>query len=267
MKRPLKAYKNLEFLNSPAGRLIRIICELTEPKDRLRKYRIRNTIVFFGSARACMSPDFESNDRNDKVRGVKTDVIDTVPQGTNILSQYYDDAVKLSEKLTKWSSEIKNARDHFFICSGGGPGIMEAANRGAAKAGGRSIGLNISLPFEQNVNSYQTKELAFEFHYFFVRKFWFFYLAKAIVVFPGGFGTFDEFFELITLAQTKKFKKYIPIVLYGSDYWNEIVNFEAMVKWGTISSEDLQLFRIIDDVNGAFEFLTTELTDTYLKTR
>ena len=264
MNRPLKAYKNPAFLNSPAGRLIRIICELTEPLTRLRKYRVRNTIVFFGSARASskLLPKEDCDLQNLGTRRMNNQS-QTVKDGLQ-LAQYYEDAVKLAEKLTNWSNGIKKTRERFFICSGGGPGIMEAANRGAKKAGGRSVGLNISLPFEQNINPYQTKELAFDFHYFFVRKFWFFYLAKAIVVFPGGFGTLDEFFELVTLAQTKKFKKYIPIVVYGADYWNEVINFDAMVKWGTISPGDVHLFKIMDKIEDAYEFLTAELTQNYI---
>ena len=262
MERPIKAYKNLEFLNSPAGRLIRIICELTEPITRLRKHRVRNTIVFFGSARASSRSKAQRRHKGSK----KDDWTATSEEekGSLRLTQYYEDAVTLAEKLTKWSNEIKKAREKFYICSGGGPGIMEAANRGANNAGGRSVGLNISLPFEQSINSYQTKELAFEFHYFFVRKFWFFYLAKAIVIFPGGFGTLDEFFELVTLAQTKKFKKYIPIVVYGADYWNEVIDFDALVKWGAISPEDTLLFRIMNTVDEAYDYLTAELTRNYL---
>ena len=263
MERPLKAYKNLAFLNSPAGRLIRIICELTEPVTRLRKQRVRNTIVFFGSARALSKE--KSPENLQKSKKIKKSGNSDGANGNSRLTQYYEDAVTLAEKLTVWSDEIEKKRDKFYICSGGGPGIMEAANRGANNVGGRSVGLNISLPFEQNVNSYQTKELAFDFHYFFVRKFWFFYLAKAIIVFPGGFGTLDEFFELITLAQTKKFKKYIPIVVYGAEYWNEIINFDALVKWGTISPEDTQLFKIVSDVDEAYEYITAEITKNYLK--
>jgi len=181
------------------------------------------------------------------------------------MSAYYEDAVRLSEKLTHWFNEPQNVEKKFVICSGGGPGIMEAANRGARKAKGLSIGLNINLPAEHYANPYQTKEISFDFHYFFIRKFWFFYLAKALVIFPGGFGTLDELFELLTLIQTEKTKKYMPIVLYGRTYWDELINFDTLVKWGTISRQDLKLFHIIDDVDSAFLFLKKELIKHYLK--
>ena len=186
-------------------------------------------------------------------------------KGDLMLSRYYEDAVRLAEKLTAWSQGMEDPNKRFIVCSGGGGGMMEAANRGAQKAGGPSIGLNISLPLEQTPNPYQTKEISVEFHYFFIRKFWFFYLAKALIVFPGGFGTMDELFELLTLVQTQKSKKYMPIIIYGSDYWNEVFNFKAMVKWGTISREDLSLFHFFDDVDKAFDYLTKELTQYYLQ--
>ena len=239
-----KAYEDIAFLKSSSARAIRVLCELTEPEQRFRRHNVENTIVFFGSARAVPSnPDNPS---------------------PACLTRYYDDAVQLARRLTEWSSTIKPTQRRFTICSGGGPGFMEAANRGAHLAGGESVGLNISLPFEQDPNPYQTDNLTFEFHYFFIRKYWFAYLAKAIVVFPGGFGTLDELFELLTLVQTQKTTKYMPTVLYGSDYWNEVVNFDAMVRWGTISKEDLGLFRLCDDVDSAFSFLRDELTQHYL---
>ena len=170
----------------------------------------------------------------------------------------------VAEKLTRWSQSSLKLGKRFYICSGGGPGIMEAANLGASRAKGRSIGFNISLPFEQKPNPYQSPELAFQFHYFFMRKFWFVYLAKALVVFPGGFGTFDEFFELLTLVQTQKTSKHMPIVLYGSEYWHEVVNFESMAKWGTISPADIDLFRTFDDVDETFRYLKSELTRLHL---
>ena len=180
------------------------------------------------------------------------------------MARYYDDAVTLAERLTKWSKGIPERKRRFVVCSGGGPGIMEAANRGAAQAGGYSIGLNISLPFEQMPNPYQTRELSFEFHYFFIRKFWFVYLAKALVVFPGGFGTLDELFEILTLVQTRKTAKKIPIVLYGEEFWKEVVRFDSLVKWGTISREDLDLFHFANNVDTAFEYIRDELTKRYL---
>lgn len=268
---PQKAYENLTFLHSPDARPIRVLCELTEPESRFRRQKVRNTIVFFGSARTLPQDVAERNlaDIEHQLAQNGSASPDLRQQQRKarqalIMSRYYEDAVVLSKKLTEWSLEIAKARDRFIICSGGGPGIMEAANRGAQNAGGRSVSLNISLPFE-TPNEYQADELAFEFHYFFIRKYWFFYLAKALVVFPGGCGTMDELFELLTLIQTKKTKKYMPIVLYGSEYWHEVINFEAMVKWGTISPDDLKLFHFFDDIEQAFTFLTQELIAHYLR--
>ena len=268
---PIKAYKNLEFLNSPDARTIRILCEFVEPETRFRHFRIRNTIVFFGSTRIVPPSVAEQNlkqleDRRSTGKEPAEALTAKIEQAQRavIMSRYYEDAALLSEKLTRWSLSIEDARKRFYICSGGGPGIMEAANRGAHNAGGPSIGLNISIPFEQEPNPYMTQELSFEFHYFFIRKFWFFYLGKALVVFPGGFGTLDELFELLTIVQTHKSKKYMPIILYGTKYWNELINFNAMIKWGTISEQDMKLFRFFDDVDAAFEFLRDELTQHYL---
>jgi len=260
-----KAYKNLKFLNSPDARLLRILSEFLEPQSRLRRLKVHNTVVFYGSARTL---PVEVAKRNlDSVR----EQIEKAPRLTHELrqklerahnnvtmSRYYEDAEALAEKLTLWLKTLKPA-DRCIVCSGGGPGIMEAANRGAKKAGGLSMGLNISLPFEQAPNPYQTRDLAFEFHYFFVRKFWFAYLAKALIVFPGGFGTMDELFDLLTLVQTGKTRKNMTIVLYGSEYWDEIVNFQSMVRWGVISPEDLKIFRKFDDVDGAYQFLRAEI--------
>ena len=268
---PIKAYKNLDFLNSPDARTIRILCEFVEPETRFRHFRIRNTIVFFGSTRIVPLSVAEQNLKQlEDRRAIGTEPAEALAakieqaQRAIIMSRYYEDAALLSEKLTRWSLSIEDAKKRFYICSGGGPGIMEAANRGAHNAGGPSIGLNISIPFEQEPNPYMTQELSFEFHYFFIRKFWFFYLGKALVVFPGGFGTLDELFELLTIVQTHKSKKYMPIILYGTKYWNELINFNAMIKWGTISEQDLKLFRFFDDVDAAFEFLKDELTEHYL---
>ncbi len=268
---PLKSYKNQVFLNSPDARPIRILCEFIEPGSRFRHFNVRNTIVFFGSNRVRSRDIAEQNlqEIEKELSGKSQQQMDVqgkleAAKREIIMSRYYEDAEKLSEKLTRWSLSIADERKRFYICSGGGPGIMEAANRGAYNAGGQSIGLNISLPLEQKPNSYQTQELSFEFHYFFMRKYWFFYLGKALVVFPGGFGTLDEMFELLTIVQTHRAKKYMPIVLYGTEYWNELINFNAMVKWGTIREEDLNLFHFFDDVDNASEFLQDELTTHYL---
>ena len=222
---PVKAYKNLDFLNSPDARTVRVLCEFVKPAARFRHLRVRNTIVFFGSTRITTRDAAEQNLRQienecSASSGAQERLKEKLEQARRslIMSRYYEDAALLAEKLTRWSLSIEDPAKRFYICSGGGPGIMEAANRGAQNAGGPSIGLNISLPFEQTPNPYQTRELSFDFHYFFVRKYWFFYLGKALVIFPGGFGTMDEMFELLTIVQTLKTRKYMPIILYGSEY-------------------------------------------------
>ncbi len=231
------AYLNRDFLNRPDARAIRLLAEYLEPLSVFRYQKIRDTVVFFGSAR----------------------LRDDGPMG-----QYYKDARELARIVTEWAVQfVDNGTHRFVVCSGGGPGIMEAANRGASDAGGKTIGLNIGLPFEQLPNPYISPELSFEFHYFFMRKLWFAYLAKALIVFPGGFGTLDEMMELLTLTQTQKLAKKIAIVLYGSSYWKEIINFEALVRHGTISAADLELFQYADDPGTAFEILKKHLL-TYL---
>jgi uncharacterized protein (TIGR00730 family) len=267
----LPAYNNPVFLQSPAARTLRVMAEMIEPADRFRKHGVWNTVVFFGSARTVSGREARTRLREAKaaVAGVKRvspllrqQLVQA--QRDVVMSRYYDDAVKLAEKLTRWFLEIEEQSTKFMICTGGGPGIMEAANRGARKAKGRSVGLNIALPFEQAPNPFQSRELALEFHYFFIRKFWFFYLAKGLVVFPGGFGTLDEFFELLTIIQTEKSKKYMPVVLYGSEYWNRVINVDEMVRWGTISPQDTRLYRTMDSVDDAFEYLKSELTAHYV---
>jgi len=266
--KPIKAYKNGSFLNSPSARIIRILSEMIEPSSRLKKYRVRNTVVFFGSSRVIPREKAEANlkELEEKVDKNNADSCKALEIAERELqsSRYYEDAAALSEKLTLWFRTLERQGVRLNICTGGGPGIMEAANLGSHRVNGRSVGFNISLPMEQGANNYQTRELSFEFHYFFIRKFWFVYLAKALIVFPGGFGTLDEVFELLTLIQTKKTKKKLPVVLYGSDYWNEILNFESMVKWGTISAEDLDLFEVFNDVDSAFDYIQRELTEHFL---
>jgi uncharacterized protein (TIGR00730 family) len=181
------------------------------------------------------------------------------------MARYYEDARRLAGMLTNWAKKIPSQRHRFVVTSGGGPGIMEAANRGAAEAGGKTIGLNIRLPFEQAPNPYITPSLNFEFHYFFMRKLWFAYLAKALVVFPGGFGTLDEMFEILTLAQTQKLAKKITVVVYGQDYWKKVINLEALVGTGAISPKDLDLFQFADTPEQAFELLRGGLTENYLQ--
>ena len=234
----LVAYKNDAFLDSPAARSLRILSEYLEPLDHFRREEIRDTIVFFGSAR----------------------IVEDGPMGN-----YYRDARELARRLTEWSDNVTSSTSRFVICTGGGPGIMEAANRGASDAKGKTVGLNIGLPFEQLPNPFITPELSFEFHYFFMRKFWFAYLAKAMVVFPGGYGSLDELMEILTLVQTKKLNKKIIIVLYGSQFWKEVINFEALVRHGTISPDDLNLFEFADDVDTAQRILQEGLIKHHLQ--
>jgi len=271
-KWPQKAYKNLDFITSPDGRTLRVLAEFLEPAARFRKNRVRNTVVFFGSARtpsgaearrALKKVKAETAGREKLTRAMKSRIHRA--ERDLDMSRYYAEAMALAEEITRWSLGIRDPKRRFHICSGGGGGIMEAANRGARKAGGKSIGLNISLPFEQEHNRYQDRELSFEFHYFFIRKFWFFYLAKALVAFPGGFGTMDELFELLTLVQTRKTRKVMPIVIYGKAYWDRILNFDELVDVGAISPKDMKIFRFFDDVESAFTYLKKELTRLYLK--
>ena len=264
MSRTKKAYKNLEFLNSPAARTIRIMCEYEEPRQRFEEHGVSDTVVLFGSARTLpkeVAAEQLKAAEASLASGTGSEEAVTMARGKLASSRYYEDARELARKMTEWSLGRDSERD-YLICTGGGPGIMEAGNRGAADVeGGRSVGLGISLPFEEDVNAYVTKELAFEFHYFFTRKLWFMYLAKALVVFPGGFGTLDELMELLTLVQTQKISKPLPIVLFGKEYWNSVINFEAMVKWGTISAEDLDLFLFTDDVDEAVNYMTERLVE------
>jgi len=250
----------LDFIQSRAGRPMRIMAEFLEPEDRFERHNISDTIVFFGSARIRSREVAEVALESARKHG--GDVARA--EQTFAMSRYYEEARELSRRLTEWSKGLKGRSKRFVICTGGGPGIMEAANRGAADAKGHNIGLNISLPFEQHENPYITRELTFDFHYFFMRKFWFSYLAKAMIVFPGGYGTLDEFFELMTLVSTKKMGKAMPVVLYGSEYWNEILNLDAMVKYGTISPSDLELFHCSDSVDDAFDFLTNKLSEHHV---
>ena len=257
-----KAYKNLEFLMSRDARSIRILAEYLEPKTRFKRYGVSDTVVFFGSARAL--PVDEADEQLEQAEhGGDAAAIDLAKRRRKLAS-YYEDARQLAFLLTEWSKKLETHERRFIVCSGGGPGIMEAANRGASEAAGISIGLGISLPEEATANPYVTRELMFEFHYFFTRKFWFVYPAKALVVFPGGFGTMDELFELLTLIQTGKINKSLPIVLYGREFWEAALNLETLEHWGTISAEDLKLFRIVSSPGEAFEYLKGELTRMYV---
>lgn len=250
-----KAYKNDDFMASPDARALRILAEYLEPMERFEHYDIRDTVLFFGSAR--IIAEDEAKAALEAAEKVGTGV-DEARRKLD-MSRYYEATRDLARRITEWSKDLKDPARRFVVCSGGGPGIMEAANRGASEAKGDNIGLGISLPFEQSGNDFITHRLAFEFHYFFMRKFWFLYLAKAVVFFPGGFGTLDELFEILTLVQTRKVRKHLPLVLYGSEYWNKVVNFDALVEFGTIDEGDLELFKVCDSVDEAFDYLSAEL--------
>ncbi len=263
------AYRNQAFLNSPDGRILRILSEYQEPLSRFRREQIQDTVVFFGSARfsghAQAKKSLTAIEKNEAKAPLQQQELQVKRAVAAVdMAQYYEDARRLAFLLTKWSSQIPARRHRFVVTTGGGPGIMEAANLGAHEAGGKTIGLNIHLPFEQDPNPYITPSLNFEFHYFFMRKFWFAYLSKALVIFPGGFGTMDELFEILTLAQTDKLAKKILVVIYGSKYWNRIINFQAFVDAGTIAPEDLDLFKIVDSPEDAFAFLREGLTAYHL---
>lgn len=262
---PLKAYKNLDFLKSEKARFIRILCELFEPEERFKENGVENTIVLFGSARTKPLQEADAH-----LKSINALIAETPEPGEALLKQrrqaeidlksskYYEAARELSAKLTEWSQGLPE-KDRLFICSGGGPGIMEAANRGAYESNGKSVGLGISLPFEQRVNDYISKELQFEFKYFFIRKYWFVMLAKSLVAFPGGFGTLDELFETLTLMQTRKVNGKAPIVLFGKEFWNELIDFDTLAKWGMISQEDLNYIHITDSVEDAFHFVVSQV--------
>ncbi len=256
-RKPLKAYENDDFIQSSDGRLLRILSEFLEPQARLEDQKISDTIVFFGSAR--LKSQDEAEELLNQAKEGKGELSLQEAKSLFDMSKYYEQARQLAFKLTEWSKELEEHRRRFVVCTGGGPGIMEAANRGASEAKGKNMGFNISLPFEQHSNPWITNSLNFDFHYFFMRKFWFAYLAKAIIIFPGGFGTFDELFEILTLIQTRKMEKKLPLVLFGGQFWDEVLNMEALAKWGVISPEDLDLFYRTDNVEDAFDYITKEL--------
>lgn len=264
-----KAYNNKDFLNGKEARPIRVLCELIEPDERLNQQNVKNTIVFFGSARPKPEDiathelrEFEKEFVNTPVVSTEQKALHKRLQRIKRLSKYYGEAVKLANKVSLWSKETDSGMRSCFVCSGGGPGIMEAANRGAKEADSKSIALGISLPFEQGVNEYASPELSFEFHYFFIRKFYFLYHAKAVFVFPGGFGTMDELFETLTLIQTNKLEKKMPIYLFGREFWDGLINFEHFVDWGVISPDDINLFKIVDSVEEAYESLLHDLKES-----
>jgi uncharacterized protein (TIGR00730 family) len=279
------AYENSDFLNSPDGRMLRILAEYQEPMARFRRERIQDTVVFFGSARfraldvanselellentgsTQPAPEHEQPATPEEIESGGASALQLrLAEAAVEMAQYYEDARRLAGMVASWAQGLPGRRHRFVVTSGGGPGIMEAANRGAYEAGCKTIGLNIRLPFEQHPNPYITPALSFDFHYFFMRKYWFAYLAKALVVFPGGFGTLDELFELLTLAQTKKLAKKMTVVIYGSSYWKKVINLELLAEKGAIGVGDLDLFQFADTPEEAFALLKAGLTENHLE--
>ena len=252
----VKAYQSEPFLNSKDARALRILAEYLEPASRLSHYKVKDTIVFMGSARI-LSPA-QAHEALQAAEDGEGDI-----EGARVgveMSIYYEASRKLARRLTEWSKSLNEEERRFVVCTGGGPGIMEAANCGASEAKGMNVGLTISIPVEEFVNPHVTRELFFHFHYFFMRKFWFAYLAKAVIVFPGGFGTLDELFELLTLLQTRKMRKHLPVVLFGTRYWNEVINFDGLIRYGTIGPEDMRLLHRTDSVDDAYDFIVAELS-------
>ena len=279
------AYENSDFLNSPDGRMLRILAEYQEPMARFRRERIQDTVVFFGSARfraldvanselellentgsTQPAPEHEQPATPEEIESGGASALQLrLAEAAVEMAQYYEDARRLAGMVASWAQGLPGRRHRFVVTSGGGPGIMEAANRGAYEAGCKTIGLNIRLPFEQHPNPYITPALSFDFHYFFMRKYWFAYLAKALVVFPGGFGTLDEMFELLTLAQTKKLAKKMTVVIYGASYWKKVINLELLAEKGAIGVGDLDLFQFADTPEEAFALLKAGLTENHLE--
>ena len=259
-RRLFKAYEDTRFLRSKGARALRILAEYLEPLNRFQRHNVEDTIVFMGSARlrseeAARAALAEAERAGEDVEAA---------QMALSLSIYYEAARELAQRLTVWSKKLGQDQQRFVVCTGGGPGIMEAANRGASEANGLNVGLTISIPDEEFDNPYVSRELHFYFHYFFMRKFWFVYLAKAVVLFPGGYGTLDELFEILTLVQTRKTRKRMPIVLFGAEYWDEVINFDALVRYGTISARDLRLFHRTDSLDEAYDTITKGLTKNAL---
>jgi uncharacterized protein (TIGR00730 family) len=254
-----KAYEDTAFLSSKDARALRILAEYLEPKSRFDHHKVDDTIVFMGSARIKSREDAEELVR--KAKGAK----DKERAQTALrMSAYYEAARGLASRLTRWSKSLDDEERRFVVCTGGGPGIMEAANRGAAEAKGLNVGLTISIPVEEFDNPYVTRGLGFHFHYFFMRKFWFAYLAKAVIVFPGGYGTLDELFELLTLVQTRKMKKPMPIILFGTEYWSEVINFETLARNGMINPEDIELVHRTDSIDDAYDWIVAQLSEKAL---
>lgn len=262
-QRSQEAYRSEEFLNSRSARALRILSEYLEPESRFSHYAVDDTIVFLGSARLVSREQAEA-----AVRAADAGQGDAAHARTQLeMSRYYEAARELARRLTEWSKQLEDDERRFVVCTGGGPGIMEAANRGASEAKGMNVGLTISIPIEEFDNPFVTRELSFHFHYFFMRKFWFAYLAKAVLVFPGGFGTLDELFELLTLLQTRKMRKHLPVVMFGKQFWSEVLDLDALIRYGTISADDVNLMMHTDSVDEAYQFIVSQLAEYSLEER
>lgn len=258
-----EAYLNESFLGSRSARSLRILSEYLEPESRFSHYAVDDTVVFLGSARLKSREDAEQ--ALSRAEAGESDV--AAARRDLDMSAYYEAARELARRITEWSKGLGDEERRFVVCTGGGPGIMEAANRGASEAKGKNIGLTISIPVEEFDNPYVTRELSFHFHYFFMRKFWFAYLAKAVLVFPGGFGTLDELFELLTLLQTRKMRKHLPVVLFGTRFWSEVIDFDALIRHGTISPQDVDLMFRTDSVDEAYDYIVSQLSEYSLEER
>ena len=259
-RRPYKAYQNSDFLNSKDARALRILSEYLEPRSRFDRHHVEDTIVFMGSARIRSRAAAEQMLKDAHSGGADAQAAKVALK----MSVYYEAARELAKRLTAWSKGLDKVGRRFVVCTGGGPGIMEAANRGAAEAQGINVGLTISIPVEEFENPYVTRGLDVHFHYFFMRKFWFVYLAKAIIVFPGGYGTLDELFEILTLVQTHKMRKALPIVLFGTRYWKEVINLDALAEHGTIDRKDTELMFRTDSVDEAYQWIVKQLAEKAL---
>lgn len=257
-----EAYLNQSFLGSRTARSLRILSEYLEPESRFAHYAVDDTIVFLGSARLKSREDAQQALEQAREGGDLQ-----AAQRDFDMSRYYEAARELARRFTEWSKGLEDEERRFVVCTGGGPGIMEAANRGASEAKGMNVGLTISIPVEEFDNQYVTRELSFHFHYFFMRKFWFAYLAKAVLVFPGGFGTLDELFELLTLLQTRKMRKHLPVVLFGTEFWRKVIDFDALIQHGTISPQDIDLMFRTDSVDEAYEYIVSQLSKYSLEER
>jgi uncharacterized protein (TIGR00730 family) len=256
-RRQPKAHQDTRFLESRDARALRILAEYLEPLYRFQRHGVQDTIVFMGSARLLSEEAARAALAEAQRAGADVEAAQTALG----LSRYYEAARELARRLTTWSKALDREERRFVVCTGGGPGIMEAANRGASEAKGLNVGLTISIPDEEFDNPYVSRELDFHFHYFFMRKFWFVYLAKAIILFPGGYGTLDELFEILTLVQMRKTRKRMPIVLFGTEYWEQVINFDALIKYGTISPGDRDLFHRTNSIDEAYEIITRGLTE------